>query len=102
MFFVDVYGFIVEIGAVGGRNDIDGLVFVDSLFNCFASWGLEFDAVALAALKDFDTVVCIWVMRGGDVDSEIEAHLIETIVDGRGGKDVDSGVLKAAGFKSIF
>ncbi len=39
-------------------------------------------------------------MAGGNVDGEIETHVIETVIDGGGRKDADVGVFDAESFES--
>ena len=38
-------------------------------------------------------------MRGRDVDSEVEAHFVKTVVNGWSGQDTDGGVFEAEGFE---
>ena len=51
-----------------------------------------------AAFENFDAVVGVGVVGGGDVDSVIIAHFIETVINGGGGKDAGTRIFKAEGF----
>ncbi len=52
--------------------------------------------------KNLDAVVGVGVVRSSDVDSEIKAHLVKTVVDGRGGQDADIAVFDAKSFAGGF
>ena len=69
------------------------------MFDCFATFGAEFDAGFVAAFEDFDAVVGVGVVAGGDVNGEIEAHMVEAVIDGRSGKDADAHVFDAESFE---
>lgn len=59
-------------------------------------------AGGFAAFENFDAIVGVGVVRGGDVDSKIETHLIKAVIDGGSGEDADAGVLEAEGFAGGF
>lgn len=52
-----------------------------------------------ATFEDFDTVVGVGVVAGGDVNGEIIAHFVKTVVDGGGGKDAGRGIFDAERFE---
>ena len=41
-------------------------------------------------------------MRGGDVDSKIEPHLVKAVIDGGSGKNADIAVFDAESFEGGF
>lgn len=88
-------GFVVQIFANGGRCKRVGLLRCEGLFDGVATCLAELLAGCVAAFEDFDAVVGVGVVRGGDVNGEIETHLIETVVDGGGGENTDAGVFDA-------
>ena len=87
MFQVEAESFGVEVFAVrgGSRGEIE--ILSKRRFNGGATLFGEFGALRFASFEDFNSVVCIGVVAGGDVDGEVEAHLIKAVVDARGGKN---------------
>ena len=51
-----------------------------------------------ASFKDFDAVVGVWVVGSGNINSEVIAHFVETVIDGWSGKDAGGGVFDTEGF----
>ena len=56
-------------------------------------------AGSIAAFKDFDAIVGVGVVAGGDVDGEIKAHVIETVIDGGSGEDTGTTIFDAESFE---
>ena len=54
-----------------------------------------------ATFENLDTVVSVRIVTGGDIDSEVETHLVEAVVDGGGGENADTGIFNAEGFESL-
>ena len=54
-----------------------------------------------AAFEDFDAVVGIGIVAGGDVDGKIEAHLVKTVVNGRSGKNAGAHIFDTEGFEGL-
>ena len=100
---IDFDGFVVEIfsdsggyrcvGQARSQGRLDGLAAV------FAKFGAG--AVCIA-FKDFDAIVGVGIMGGGDVDSDIKTHLGETIINGGGRKNADVAVFDAESFEGGF
>ena len=74
----------------------------DSFFDSFATWLGELNAGVWPALEDFDAIVGVWVVRSGNVDSEIEAHFVKTIIDGWSWEYANGGVFEAERFEGGF
>ena len=99
MIEVEVEGFGVEIFVVGrGSGGVGKIGGGEGSFYSGAGVRGEFLTGGGAAFEDFDTVVGIGVMGGGDVDGEIEAHFVETVVDSGGGEDAGGGIFEAESF----
>ena len=54
------------------------------------------------AFKNLDAVVGVGVVRSSDVDSEIKAHLVKTVVNGGGRQDADIAVFDTKCFAGGF
>ena len=74
---------------------------VEDGFDGGAAFGAEFLTIVGAAFEDFDAIVGVGIMAGGDVDGKIEAHLIETVVDSWGGEDAGAHIFDAERFEGL-
>ncbi len=97
MVFIECDGFAVEVFAVGGRGWFVGYRCREGFFNSCAGGLAEFLTVSGAAFENFDAVVGVGVVRGGDVEAKVEAHFVETVVDGWGRENADARVFEAKG-----
>ena len=75
---------------------------IEGGFDGFAALLGEFLTIVGAAFEDFDTIVGVRIVAGGNVDGEVEAHLIETVVDGGGGENANIHVFDTEGFAGGF
>ena len=92
MTFVECDGFVMQIFAVGRGNETDGLSFCDGGFNGLATFFAEFLAGRKAAFKNFDAVIGVGIVRGGNVNGEVEAHFKKAVIDGWSGENADGRV----------
>ena len=89
MFEIEGKSFIMEVFAEAGGDGVVWLRIVERLLDACAGFGVEFDALVVAAFEDFDTVVGVRIVTSGHIDSEVETHLIETVINSRSGEDAD-------------
>ena len=91
MFFIKGAGFLGKVfgGDWRERGEIERRI--KRGFDGFLAWGGKFNTIVFATLKDFNTIIYIGIMRGGNVDGKVEAHFVKTVIDCGGGKDADGG-----------